>query len=151
MKLTFKVYLALLIIFSFTLGMPKPAYEQEASLALNFIGISTSILQAAEVFLLLVTHVLLLFLLTMRQTPSYRYFIVYIPVAFWLAYLIITLHEHLIEPERFLSHLPFALCYILAIIQYNAITKVDPDYALGLPDKPEEEYEPRRFDTHEPM
>jgi hypothetical protein len=150
MKIGFRIYLFLLIVFSFTLGMPNTCAEQESSLALKFAG-SADVFAAAKVFVLLMAHVLFLFLLTMKQSPAYRYFIVYFPIAFLLTYFLNFLPEYLIEPNRFLTVVPFLLCYVLAIIQYNAVIKADPEYALGLPEKADDEHLPREYDPREPM
>jgi len=151
MKITFRIYLVLLIILSLILGMPKTSIEQEMSLALNFTSSTATIWESVKVFLLLETHVLLLFLLTMRQNPAYRYFIVYFPIAYLLAYFSVTLGEYLVEPDKFLTIIPFVLCYGLCVVQYNSVLKADPTFALGLPEKPEDEYKPRDFDSGEPM
>ncbi|RWY50041.1 hypothetical protein [Mucilaginibacter gilvus] len=153
MKIGFRIFLILTLVFSFVIGMPKPAVEVETGLAINFTNGAADALSSVLIFLMLVSHVLMLFLLFIRQSIHYRYFLIYFPIVFWLFYLANTLGAHLAEPDMFLSHIPYLLCYVLCVIQYYSILKADPAFALGPPTEPEpEETVPRqRFDTNEPM
>ncbi|OOQ59002.1 hypothetical protein [Mucilaginibacter pedocola] len=153
MKIGFRLFLIVTAIFSFFLGMPKPAFETETALALSFTNGAADIFTSALIFVMLVSHVLLLFLVFMRQSLEYRYFLFYFPIVFWLMYMANTITDHLAQPDMFLSHIPYLLCYALTVFQYNSILKIDPDFALG--PKPEIEDEPglprQQFDTREPM
>jgi hypothetical protein len=153
MKIGFRIFLILTLLFSFMIGMPKPAIEVESGLALNFTNGAADALNSVLIFLLLVSHVLMLFLLFIKQSIHYRYFLIYFPIVFWLFYIANTISEHLAQPDMFLSHIPYVLCYVLCVIQYHSILKVDPAFALGPPpEKEHEEILPRqRFDTNEPM
>jgi hypothetical protein len=154
MKIGFRIFLLLTVIFSFVIGMPKPAVETEMALALSFTNGAADILSSALIFLLLVSHVLMLFLVFIRQSTDYRYFLIYFPIVFWLLYLTNNFSAHLEQPDMFLSHIPFILCYVLTVIQYNSVLKADPNFVLGTPPEKVEE-EPglprQRFDTREPM
>lgn len=154
MKIGFRIFLLLTVIFSFVIGMPKPAVETEMAFALSFTNGAADILASVLIFLLLVSHVLMLFLVFIRQSLDYRYFLTYFPLVYWLLYLTNTFSDHLQQPDMFLSHIPYLLCYVLTVYQYNTILKLEPTFVLGPKPEPREE-EPglprQQFDTNEPM
>jgi hypothetical protein len=118
MRKRFRIYLFLIIAFSFLLGMPYHTLALEVT-SISFIGTpGRATTDIIKIVLLLLAHLLLISLLFIKDSPRYKYYLIifplaFLPVYFWNAHVIYTA-----EPRLYSWLLPYGVAYFLAISTY---------------------------------
>ncbi|RFZ84950.1 hypothetical protein DYU05_04915 [Mucilaginibacter terrenus] len=127
MRKRFRIYLFLIIAFSFLLGMPYHTLALEVT-SISFIGTpGRATTDIIKIVLLVLAHLLLISLLFIKDSGKYKYYLiifplVFLPVYFWNAYVIYS-----VEPRLYSWLLPYGVAYFLAVSTYLRLANTSAD------------------------